>query len=232
LTVAYSLDLWNELQNEIISCNKCARLVTYRSQVAREKRRQFRDFNYWGRPVPSNGSPGARLVIIGLAPAAHGGNRTGRMFTGDGSAKFLFKHLYMEGFVNQPNSDHREDGQRLNDCYITAVVHCVPPDNKLKPLEIENCSRFLSREFDLLQNPKAVLALGKVAFDSIIDFAKIRYHVRGRFQFRHGEQYTISNEFPPIFASYHPSPRNTQTGKLTSKMFLKVLQNIRKSLQT
>jgi uracil-DNA glycosylase family 4 len=196
--------------------------------VAREKKKQFRDQTYCGRPVPSNGSLNARLVIIGLAPAAHGGNRTGRMFTGDNSAKFLFKHLYLAGFVNQPESVNRGDGQKLIDCYITAVAHCVPPDNKLTPIEIENCSYYLLREFELLKNPKAILALGKVAFDRAINLAKIKYDVDGRFRFSHGASFKITEDLL-IFASYHPSPRNTQTGKLTSKMFLSVLQSIKKS---
>jgi uracil-DNA glycosylase len=224
--------LWKDLQNEIINCRRCPRLVRFREEVAREKRRQFRDFDYWGRPVPSNGSIDARLVIVGLAPAGHGGNRTGRMFTGDGSAKFLFRHLYLAGFVNQPSSDHREDGQKLVDCYITAVAHCVPPDNKLRPSEIENCSQYLAREFGILQNPKAILALGRVAFDSIIDFARTRYEVKGRFTFQHGKKYRMCRDFPLVFASYHPSPRNTQTGKLTSRMFMKVLSDVRTSLQS
>jgi uracil-DNA glycosylase family 4 len=225
-----SLTVWKVLQNEIINCEKCPRLVSFRKEVAREKRKQFRDFNYWGRPVPSNGPLDARLVIIGLAPAAHGGNRTGRMFTGDGSAKFLFLHLYTAGFVNQPISDNIDDGQKLIDCYITAAAHCVPPDNKLKPRELENCSQFLAREFDMLENPKAILALGKVAFDSVIHFARCRYEINGRLEFHHGKKYKIAKNFPTIFASYHPSPRNTQTGKLTSKMFLKVLRDVRKLL--
>jgi uracil-DNA glycosylase family 4 len=204
--------------------------VNFRSKVAKEKKKQFMDFNYWGRPVPSNGSLDARLVIVGLAPAAHGGNRTGRMFTGDGSARFLFKQLYLAGFANQPNSENKEDGQKLIDCYITAVAHCVPPDNKLKQIEIQNCSYFLEREFDLLKNPKAILVLGKVAFDQIIKFAKTSRNVDGKFQFHHGSRFKVASDFPVIFASYHPSPRNTQTGKLTSKMFQKVLRDIRKYL--
>jgi uracil-DNA glycosylase len=222
--------VWNDLQNEIVICERCPRLVAFRRKVAREKRRQFIHFKYWGRAVPSNGPLDAKLLIIGLAPAGHGGNRTGRMFTGDESAKFLFKHLYAAGFVNQPNSDYKEDGQKLIDCYITAVAHCAPPDNKLKASEIENCSQYLAREFDILENPKAILALGRVAFNAIIHLACSRFEIKNRFEFHHGKKYMISENFPVVIASYHPSPRNTQTGKLTSKMFLKVLQDIKKLL--
>lgn len=222
--------LWNDLQNEIVGCRKCPRLVKFREMVAREKRREFQDYDYWGRPVPSFGSSDARLIIIGLAPAANGGNRTGRMFTGDGSSKFLFKHLHLAGFASQPNSDHREDGQQLIDCYITATLHCVPPDNKPTRKEIENCSEYLSRELPMLEKSKAILGLGKIAFDSIIGFAKAYYGAEGRFVFSHGERFRVAKNFPLVFASYHPSPRNTQTGKMTSKMFLQVLKEIKKNL--
>jgi len=221
---------WSKLQDETINCRKCPRLVKYREKVAKEKKNEFRDFEYWGRPVPSFGRPDARLVIIGLAPAAHGGNRTGRMFTGDASARFLFKHLYMAGFANQPTSEQKGDGLELFDCYITASLHCVPPENKPTHKEIENCSSYLAREFPLLRNSKVILALGKIAFDCVIDFAKEHYGVKGRFEFQHRKKYQISTDFPVIVGSYHPSPRNTQTGKLTGKMFLSVLRDVRKLL--
>ncbi len=222
--------LWNDLQEEIVECRKCPRLVKFREKVAREKRREFREFEYWGKPVPSFGSPDARLIIIGLAPAANGGNRTGRMFTGDGSSKFLFKHLHAAGFATLPSSEQRGDGQKLLDCYITASVHCVPPDNRPTRKEIENCSQYLVRELPMLEHSKAVLALGKVAFDSIIDFAREYYGAKGRFVFSHGGRFKIAENFPLVFASYHPSPRNTQTGKMTSRMFLSVLKEVKKSL--
>jgi uracil-DNA glycosylase family 4 len=232
MLVQEHMTVWGALQSEIINCEKCPRLVRFRRKIAREKKKQFRNFEYWGRPVPSNGSLDAKLVIIGLAPAGHGGNRTGRMFTGDGSAKFLFKHLYSAGFANQPNSDQKGDGQKLIDCYITAVAHCVPPDNRLNTEEIRNCSEYLAREFVLLQNPKAILALGRVAFDSVIHLAQSKLGVRGRIEFKHGKKYKLSRDFPIVFASYHPSPRNTQTGKLTSKMFSKVLSEIRQTISS
>ena len=227
--MASSLQAWKLLQKEITSCEKCPRLVEFRTKVAKERKREFKDFEYWGKPVPSNGKLDAKLVIIGLAPAAHGGNRTGRMFTGDGSAKFLFKHLYKAGFANQPNSDHRGDGQKLIDCYITAVAHCVPPDNKLMKEEIVNCESYLTREFELLVNPKVILALGKVAFDSIIDYARKNKGLEKKLEFKHGKSYKISKDFPLVYASYHPSPRNTNTGKLTSAMFSSVLRQVKKA---
>jgi uracil-DNA glycosylase family 4 len=223
-------DLWNDLQNEIISCRKCPRLVDFREKVAKEKKKQFINFDYWGKPVPSFGTPDARLVIIGLAPAAHGGNRTGRMFTGDGSSRFLFKHLYLTGFASQPVSENREDGQYLIDSYITASLHCVPPDNKPTSDEIRTCAGFLEREFPLLSNCRAILALGSVAFDSVIDFARSYYAAKGRLAFSHGKRYFVAEGFPELYASYHPSPRNTQTGKLTSSMFLSLLKKIRRNL--
>ena len=224
------ITLWNELQNEIINCRKCPRLVKFRESVARERRKQFQDFEYWGKPVPSFGSPDARLVIIGLAPGAQGGNRTGRMFTGDASSRFLFGHLYLSGFAIQPNSDHMKDGQRLIDCYITAALHCVPPDNRPTLDEIKDCSGFLVRELPLLRNCKAILALGSIAFESVIDFAKKYYRASGKFPFLHGKKYAVAEGFPLVFASYHPSPRNTQTGKLTSQMFLQLLKEIKNNI--
>jgi uracil-DNA glycosylase len=219
--------IWNDLQSEIVNCRKCSRLVNFREQIGVEKRKQFREFDYWARPVPSNGTLSAKLLVIGLAPAAHGGNRTGRMFTGDQSARFLFKHLFEAGFANQPNSDLREDGQKLIDSYITAVAHCVPPENKLTLDEIRNCSSYLEREFDLLKGPKVVLSLGRVAFDAIMDYARKRYGITKRFEFSHGKRYFVIDGFPLVYASYHPSPRNTQTGKLTSEMFSVLLEEIR-----
>ncbi|HVB13118.1 MAG TPA: uracil-DNA glycosylase [Nitrososphaerales archaeon] len=221
-----------QLSEEIISCRKCPRLVEFRERIAIEKRKQFADFEYWGKPVAGFGDPKARLVVIGLAPAAHGGNRTGRVFTGDSSAKFLVKHLYDAGFSNQPTSETRGDGLQYNGCYVTAAVRCVPPDNKPSTREIETCAPYLEEELQLLKNSKAVLALGKLAFDSFVDFAKKCYDVKGSFKFKHGEKYILSEKLPAIFASYHPSPRNTNTGKMTSEMFTKVLAEINTFLKS
>jgi uracil-DNA glycosylase len=221
---------WTRLQNEIVQCKRCPRLVNFRERVAREKKKEFKDFEYWGKPVPSNGKPDSRLVIIGLAPAAHGGNRTGRMFTGDNSARFLFRHLYKAGFSNQPTSEYRGDGLELRDCYITAAVRCVPPENKPARKEIENCSGYLDRELKMLPNVRVILALGKLAFDSTVNFYKLNQSLKGRFQFRHGTKYPLGRNLPILVGCYHPSPRNTNTGKLTNRMFMKVLNDVKESL--
>jgi uracil-DNA glycosylase len=215
------------LSQEIIVCRKCPRLVEFREKISREKRKQFADFDYWGRPVPGFGDPDARLVIVGLAPAAHGGNRTGRVFTGDSSARFLVKHLYEVGFANQPTSETRFDGLVYRDCYVTAAVRCVPPDNKPTMEEVTNCEPYLKQELGLLKKSRAILALGKIGFDSVVNYAKKYHGCQGRAKFEHGKKYQLAKNFPVVFASYHPSPRNTNTGKLTSKMFSKVLKEIR-----
>ena len=215
------------LQYEITTCTKCPRLVSFRRRISKEKKREFAAFKYWGKPVPGFGDPDARLIVVGLAPAAHGGNRTGRVFTGDNSAKFLVKHLFDAGFASQPTSLTREDGLQYRDCYVTAAVRCVPPDNKPTGKEIATCAPFFERELQLLSNSRAMLALGKIAFDSILLFARKYHGASGKFEFKHGQKYQFSASFPKVFASYHPSPRNTNTGKLTSQMFAKVLEDIR-----
>jgi len=225
-----STDL-DQLRSSIISCQRCPRLVKFRESISKEKRKQFANFAYWGRPVPGYGDPNAKLVVVGLAPAAHGGNRTGRVFTGDNSAKFLVKHLYEAGFANQPTSETREDGLRYLDCYVTAAVRCVPPENKPTLEEIRNCAPYFEQELKLLHNRKAILVLGKIAFDSVLTFAKKYHSAKGRFEFEHGRRYSFAEGgFPVVFASYHPSPRNTNTGKLTEKMFSRVLKDIRNFL--
>ncbi len=214
------------LSAEIVSCRKCERLVEYREKIAKVKRKQFKDFEYWGKPVPGFGDTKARLVVIGLAPAAHGGNRTGRVFSGDNSARFLVSHLYEAGFANQATSENKNDGLKYTNCYVTAAVRCVPPDNKPTKEEMKNCAPYLANELELLKNAKAVLALGKIAFDSFIDFAKTQYGVEGSYKFHHGAKYILQKDLPTVFASYHPSPRNVNTGKLTGKMFASVLKEI------
>lgn len=188
------------------------------------------DHVYWGKPITGYGDPKARLVILGLAPAAHGGNRTGRVFTGDNSARFLVRHLHKFGFANQATSEAREDGLQYNDCYVTAAVKCVPPHDKPTRQEIENCSQYLEKELAIISGTKVVLALGKIAFDSYVSAAKKRYGIKERFVFKHGKKYAISNDLPIIVASYHPSPRNTNTGKMTSTMFSSVLRRIKRML--
>lgn len=220
------------LREEIVACRKCPRLVAYRETVAREKRRAFRDWTYWGRPVPGFGDARAELVILGLAPAAHGANRTGRVFTGDRSGDFLYRMLHRAGFANQPTSLHRDDGLRLKSAYITATIRCAPPANKPLPGEIANCRPYLERELELLR-PRAVLALGKITWDGYLDILKVRGLIRSRaaYRFAHGAEAHLPEGQPRLFASYHPSQQNTQTGRLTEAMFLHVLRRVRRFLQ-
>jgi len=220
------------LEKEIISCRKCPRLVEYREEVARVKRRAYRDWTYWGRPVPGFGDPKAKIVIVGLAPAAHGANRTGRMFTGDRSGDFLYDQLYRAGFANQPNSSHAGDGLTLRDVWISAAVRCAPPENKPLPEEIRNCAPYLERELGLL-NPQVVLALGAIALHTYLDLLKRQRLIVSRtpYKFAHGASFQLPSPLPHLFATYHPSQQNTQTGRLTPEMFAKVLREIRKFLE-
>ena len=222
------------LQGQVIQCARCPRLVRYRVKVAREKRRMFRDWEYWGKPVPSFGDPEAELMIVGLAPAAHGANRTGRMFTGDRSGDFLFRALYEAGFASQPDSHDREDGLRLRRCYITAVLRCAPPGNKPLPEELRNCQPYFERELEFLVRVRAVLALGRIAFDRYLNVIGERVDLppRSKMPFAHGASYTLSPGLPRLFASYHPSQQNTQTGKLTRAMMHKVLTDVNNYLRS
>jgi uracil-DNA glycosylase len=215
----------------IIRCRKCPRLVRYRETVAREKRAAFREWDYWGKPVPGFGDPHAQLVILGLAPAAHGANRTGRMFTGDRSGDFLYQALYRTGFANQPTSTHRGDGLALRDAYIAAAARCAPPGNKPLPKELANCRPYLERELDLLR-PKAILALGSIAMRTYLGYLKDAGAIASlaAFPFRHAANYQLGERLPRLFASYHPSQQNTFTGKLTEAMLESVLADIRSFL--
>ena len=222
---------WDGLQSQIIKCRQCPRLVAHCRQKAAEKRAFFRDETYWGKPVPNFGPATARLLIVGLAPAAHGGNRTGRVFTGDRSGDFLFRALYETGFANQPTSRDREDGLEMIDAAITAVAHCAPPDNKPLPDELANCSAFLTQTFDLLPNLRGVVALGKIAFDHCVRLYSARDWLPAgpRPVFGHGRQYTFSNG-PFLIGTYHPSQQNTFTGKLTPAMLREVFESARRML--
>ena len=230
--MADKLQLLNKLNAEIIDCRKCPRLVEYRERVAREKRRMFRDWTYWGRPVPGFGDAQSRLLIIGLAPAAHGANRTGRNFTGDRSGDFLYAALYKAGFANQPTSQHRDDGLALYGAYIIATCRCAPPDNKPLPIEIANCREYLDRDMRILQ-PKAILALGRIAWDGYLDILKLDGVISSRaaYQFAHGAEEKLPGELPRLFGVYHPSQQNTQTGRVTPVMYAQVLRRIKKFLQ-
>jgi uracil-DNA glycosylase len=217
---------------EIVECRKCPRLVRYREEIASVKRRAYRDHDYWGRPVPGFGDPHAQLVIIGLAPGAHGSNRTGRMFTGDRSGDFLYPQLYRAGFANQPTAVSREDDLRLINAYIGAVARCAPPDNKPTPAEINNCLPYLEAELDLLK-PRAVLALGQIAWTNYLRILVRRRLIAraSEYDFGHGVSYQLPGDLPRLFGSYHPSQQNTSTGRLTVTMFGSVFWNIRSFLR-
>lgn len=214
------------LNKEIVACTQCPRLVAYREQIGRDKRRAYRDHEYWARPVPGFGDPNARVLILGLAPGAHGSNRTGRPFTGDASGKFMYPILHRVGFASQPNAEHRDDGLQLADCYITAAVRCAPPDNKPLPGELLNCAPWLDREMAILRNIKVVVALGKIAFDAYLAYLKRNGLLdrKAGIVFGHAKRYTMSNGVT-LLASYHPSNQNTATGKLTAAMFEDVFRS-------
>jgi uracil-DNA glycosylase family 4 len=215
-------DSLSAVNNEIIACRKCPRLVEWRELVARTKRKAYKDHNYWGKPVPGFGDPQARVFIVGLAPGAHGSNRTGRAFTGDASGGFLYPALYRAGFASQPESTQRDDGLTLNDLYIAAVCRCAPPDNKPLPEEMSNCQPYLERELALMQ-PKVIVALGRIAFESVLRIYSAR---SSGMIFAHGASAQLPNGIW-LVCSYHPSQQNTQTGKLTVAMFDFVWQKVK-----
>ena len=217
----------SKLNSEAIACNLCSRLRRHCERIAKTKRRQFRDWEYWGRPLPGFGDPRAHLLILGLAPAAHGGNRTGRMFTGDGSSQFLMAALHKFQFANQSTSENVGDGLTLKDAYMTAIVRCAPPKNKPNRKEIDICKRYWTQEIKLLENVRVVLALGRIAFDTYIRFLKTQNVDTKGLHFRHGAFYKLARPYPLLCASYHPSRQNTQTGKLTTRMVDKVFKMIR-----
>jgi uracil-DNA glycosylase family 4 len=222
-------DRWMALSSQIIACTKCPRLREYCLRVARQKRRAYADVRYWGLPVPNFGSSRARLLIIGLAPAAHGANRTGRMFTGDRSGEWLYRALYEAGFANQPLSQSRDDGLRLQDCAITAVCHCAPPANRPTAEEMSACADWLRQTFSAVP-ARVFLALGHIAFNATIEEVRRRDWYQGpRPAFRHGERLQLSGG-RWLVTSYHPSQQNTFTGRLTRPMFDKVFSSIREIL--
>ncbi|MEX2261679.1 MAG: uracil-DNA glycosylase [Bryobacteraceae bacterium] len=222
------------LQKQIVECRRCPRLLAHCAEVAAVKRRAFRDWEYWGRPVPSFGDPAARLLILGLAPAAHGANRTGRVFTGDRSGDFLYRALHANGFASQPESRSREDGLHLMDAYITASAHCAPPDNKPTREELRNCREHLERELDLLPNVRVLVALGRIAFDEYLSVIRDRGIIesRGRFEFGHNREHWLGPDSPILLSSYHPSQQNTSTGKLTAPMLSAVFASARRLIET
>lgn len=214
------------LNREVIACRKCPRLVEWRERVAREKRRAYRDWDYWGRPVPGFGDPQGRVFVVGLAPGAHGSNRTGRQFTGDASGDFLYAALHRAGFASQPASASRDDGLTLTDLYTAPVCRCAPPDNKPTAQEMANCQPFLEREIDLLR-PKIFVALGRIAFEGIMRMIPVR---NGGPVFAHGAVFELAGG-RYLVCSYHPSRQNTQTGRLTVEMFDRVWETVRDLLE-
>jgi uracil-DNA glycosylase family 4 len=209
----------------VVACERCPRLRDYCRRVAREKKREFREWTYWGRPVPGFGDPRARLLIVGLAPAAHGANRTGRMFTGDSSGSWLYEALHRFGFANQPHSQRRDDGLALRDCYVTAAVRCAPPGNKPTPAELANCRSYLQAELRLLRRVRVVVALGRIAHKAWLKAAGW-----SRQPFRHG----AVARFPDgtiLISSYHPSRQNTNTGKLTRRMWYAIFRRVSGELE-
>jgi uracil-DNA glycosylase family 4 len=217
------------LNEEVTACVRCPRLVEYRERIGREKRRAYKDQEYWARPVPGFGDPYARVLILGLAPGAHGSNRTGRPFTGDGSGFFMYPVLHETGFASQPTATHRDDGQVLTGAYITAAARCAPPLNKPLPEELANCAPFLDREIAALKDLRVVVALGKIGFDAYLRYLKRAGVITtaAPFAFGHAEEYKMPNGVY-LLASFHPSMQNTNTGKLTAKMFADVFKRARK----
>jgi uracil-DNA glycosylase family 4 len=238
------------LQNIVIRCRKCPRLVDYLQEVSQHKPRRYRDEDYWSKPLPSFGDANAQVLIVGLAPAAQGGNRTGRMFTGDRSGEWLFNTLYQFGFANQPNSLRRDDNFKLNDCYITATIRCAPPKNKPLPEEIVNCRPYFLKELDLLKNAKVIVPLGQIAFTQTLKSLRLKGFDIPPLSFGHGKIYSLrtpnsvrnadlparpaggrSQRTITLITTYHPSQQNTQTGKLTRPMFHKIFRMAKKKIE-
>jgi uracil-DNA glycosylase family 4 len=216
----------DELNREILACRRCPRLVEWRERVAREKKRAYQEWEYWGKPVPGFGDPQGRVFVVGLAPGAHGSNRTGRQFTGDASGVFLYAALHRAGFASQPWSVSRDDGLRLSDLYTAPVCRCTPPDNKPTSAEMDNCQPFLVRELDLLR-PEVIVVLGRIAFDRLL---RLHPGDASRPRFAHGAKYRLEAG-PWLVCSYHPSRQNTQTGRLTAAMFDQVWRTVRELLE-
>jgi uracil-DNA glycosylase family 4 len=227
-------DNWPTLNEDVISCRACPRLVEWREKVAREKRRAYQDWNYWGRPVPGFGDTQAQLWLVGLAPGAHGSNRTGRMFTGDSSGDTLFSALYRAGFASQPTGFHRDDDLTLINAFITAVGRCAPPGNKPTRQELANCRPFLNREWQLMPQVQVLLALGQIAFNGSLQLLRDHGFEVPRLKFGHGAHYPLlqpeTDRTVHLLASYHPSRQNTQTGRLTPQMMDDVFNLVRSLL--
>ena len=220
----------NTLETELIQCRKCPRLVSWREEVAETKRKAYQDEIYWGKPVPAFGDSQAKILIVGLAPGAHGSNRTGRMFTGDASGNFLFPALYRAGLANQPLAKHSEDGLQLKDVLITAVCRCVPPKNRPKVAEIKNCLPWLQAEISLLSDLQGFVALGRIAFEGIQRMYKGQGAVLPAMDFGHNHLFNLGESRPWLLTSYHPSQQNTLTGRLTQPMFDEIWRRVKEMI--
>ena len=220
-----------KLNQEIVSCKKCPRLVDFRTKIAKEKRKQYMNETYWGKPITGYGDAKAELLMIGLAPAAHGGNRTGRVFTGDQSSDFLFKCLFDAGLANQPSSMYRNDSLVLYNAYLTTALKCVPPGDKPTPLELRTCFPFFKKEIYYLNKVNTILALGKIAFDACLHFYKQDYTIKNKdFQFSHGGKFVLPDK-KILIGSYHPSPRNVNTGRINMKKMVSLLNEVKKIIK-
>ena len=212
----------SELENKIIKCKKCPRLVKFRNKIAKEKRKQYINENYWGKPITGFGNSNAKIIIVGLAPAAHGGNRTGRVFTGDKSSDFLYKCLFKANISNQSNSDYKHDGLRLKNAYITTALKCVPPGDKPHPLELKTCFKYFKEEINLLNKSRVIIALGKIAFDACVAFYKSQYNLTNqKYNFSHGINYILPDN-KILIGCYHPSPRNVNTKRININKMVKL----------
>jgi len=218
---------FKNLNNRIIKCKKCPRLVKFRKKIASEKRKQYINQKYWGKPINGFGDSNAEILFVGLAPAAHGGNRTGRVFTGDKSSDFLYKCLYKAKISNQPHSVDLNDGLKLKNAFITTALKCVPPGDKPTKVELNNCFGFFKKEIELLKNLKIIVALGKIAFDACVDFYKNNYNFDKKIKFGHSKFYQLPNNIL-LIGSYHPSPRNVNTGRINISKMTSLFKKIKK----
>ena len=220
----------SNLNLSITKCTKCSRLVKFRKKISTEKRKQYINETYWGKPITGFGDLKGKILFVGLAPAAHGGTRTGRVFTGDRSSDFLYKCLYSANISNQPNSDSLDDGLKLNNAYITTALKCVPPGDKPKKIELNNCDNFFNTELKLLKNCKIIIALGKVAFDTCVNFYKKKFYINKKFKFIHGKNYKLPDG-KILFGCYHPSPRNVNTGRINLRKMTNLFLKTKKFIQ-
>ena len=219
-----------KLNKKIINCSKCKRLVTFRKKIAKKKRKQYANEKYWGKPITGFGDIYGKILLVGLAPAAHGGNRTGRVFTGDRSADFLYKCLYKAKMSNQPSSKNKNDGLKLYNTYVTTALKCVPPGDKPTTLELKTCFNFFKQEIDLLKNAKVIVALGKIAFDACIQFYKKTYFLKNKnYIFAHAAEYQLPDK-KILIGCYHPSPRNVNTKRISLSMMVKLFKNVKKNI--